>query len=179
MMIIYHSRMGAVRLPLPSQFPKWASRWLRLAMGDPFSVATGIAGLLSLGLQVSGGLIKYYRTYSTKDEDLHNLLGNAERLQSLLCLAKAQQLGTPTPASDGLHKSLEACSAAGDICAGDVKSIVQKYARQQHRRGFKERGQGLMRKLRYPFDKEKFEELRTALREFNAELLANLQLLSL
>lgn len=148
-------------------------------MGDPFSVATGIAGLLSLGFQVSDGLIKYYRAYSTKDEDLRHLLGNAERLQSLLCLAKAQQLGTQTPASDGLHKALEACSAACDSCTGDVKFIVQKYARQQHRRGLKERGQGLMRKLRYPFDREKFEELRASLREFNAELLANLQLLSL
>src|SRR6266516_5018023 len=50
-------------------------------MGDPLSVAAGIAGLVSLGLQTTEYLVKYYTAYRARDE---NLATTADRLGDLL-----------------------------------------------------------------------------------------------
>ena len=41
-------------------------------MSDPFSVASGAAGIVSLGLTLTNGLIEYYNKYSEFDTDASN-----------------------------------------------------------------------------------------------------------
>ena len=43
-------------------------------MGDPISVATGTAGLVSLGLQVSSGLITYCKAWKSYDRNIDTTL---------------------------------------------------------------------------------------------------------
>ena len=50
-------------------------------MGDPLSMAAGVAGLVSLGLQTTEYLVKYYTVYRNRDD---NLARTADRLDDLL-----------------------------------------------------------------------------------------------
>ncbi|KAK2752447.1 hypothetical protein FQN54_008109 [Arachnomyces sp. PD_36] len=60
-------------------------------MADPFSVAAGIAGLLSLGIQITESLVKFYTSYKDQDaavaqmtQNLENLLGIFRSLDAAL-----------------------------------------------------------------------------------------------
>ena len=52
-------------------------------MADPLAIASGIAGLLSLGIQVTQSLVNFYTAYKDRDTDLANLTQNLDSLQSI------------------------------------------------------------------------------------------------
>ncbi|OKP00892.1 hypothetical protein PENSUB_7473 [Penicillium subrubescens] len=51
-------------------------------MADPLSIASGIAGLLSFGIQVTQSLVNFYNTYRDRDSDLAKVTQNLDNLQS-------------------------------------------------------------------------------------------------
>ena len=52
-------------------------------MTDPLSVAAGIAGLISLGVQVTHSLVKFYTSYKGLDGDVARTTGNLESLHDM------------------------------------------------------------------------------------------------
>ena len=50
-------------------------------MTEPLSVAASVAGLISLGIQVTQSLVNFYNAYKYRDSDLVHMI---ERLDSLL-----------------------------------------------------------------------------------------------
>ncbi|KAG2413226.1 hypothetical protein HFD88_002415 [Aspergillus terreus] len=58
-------------------------------MPDPLSIASGTAGLLSLGIQVTQGLVKFYATYKDRDTDLEKITRNLDSLLSIFRLLDA------------------------------------------------------------------------------------------
>ena len=50
-------------------------------MTDPLSVAASVAGLISLGIQVTQSLADFYNAYENRDSELVHTI---ERLDSLL-----------------------------------------------------------------------------------------------
>ncbi|XXG99883.1 Ornithine decarboxylase [Hypoxylon texense] len=135
---------------------------------DPFSVATGAAGLVSLGLTVSGGLIQYCRDYQSRDADLAQLSQRAQELESFLTLIEKRTTGPQGPDGD-IHTALQGCRDVSDACLQDFKRLNDKYANSNFGRGRK-----LVHNLKYPFNKGKFEDIRSRLREFNVALLGHL-----
>ena len=60
-------------------------------MGDPLSVAASVVGLISLGIQVTKSLVKYYSLYRLQDsaidsttKKLNNLIGIFESFELTL-----------------------------------------------------------------------------------------------
>jgi hypothetical protein len=66
--------------------------------GDPFSIASGAAGVVSLGLSVCQGLLAYYDPYKAYNEEIKNLTIRTEGLKSVL--QGLQQLLTTHEALD-------------------------------------------------------------------------------
>jgi uncharacterized protein YxeA len=61
-------------------------------MTDPLSLAAGVAGLLSLGVQVTQSLFNFYSAYKDQASDLVQITQNLENLLSILTsLDKALQ----------------------------------------------------------------------------------------
>ncbi|KAI1652828.1 hypothetical protein F4813DRAFT_394276 [Daldinia decipiens] len=145
---------------------------------DPFSIATGVAGLVSLGLTVSGGLIQYCKDYKSQDTDLVKLTQHAQELESLLSLIENRTTGSQSPNGD-ITTSLQKCRDACDACLRDFKQMNAKYTGSKPGQTFKGRGRKLLHDLKYPFDKGKFDDCRFQLQEFNARLLGYLQLVNL
>lgn len=52
-------------------------------MADPLSIASGIAGLLSFGVQVTQTLVDFYSAYKDQDTNLSRITQNLESLQSI------------------------------------------------------------------------------------------------
>ena len=51
-------------------------------MTDPLSVSAGVAGLVSLGIQVTSSLVNFYTSYKNQDVNVARTLGNLEGLRN-------------------------------------------------------------------------------------------------
>ncbi|KAI1373936.1 hypothetical protein F4677DRAFT_461777 [Hypoxylon crocopeplum] len=140
--------------------------------------AASIAGLISLGLTVSGGLVRYCRDYRSRDADLVQLTQHARELESLLGFINDRHTGLQSISVD-LDDSLQKCWGACDACLNDLKRLNARYASSKLSQNFKSRSRKLFHSLKYPFDKSKFDEIRSKLQEFNTKLLTYLQLVNL
>ena len=49
-------------------------------MTDPLAIASGIAGLLSLSIQVTQSLVSFYNAYNDQDNDLAKVAQNLHKL---------------------------------------------------------------------------------------------------
>ncbi|KAI0006843.1 hypothetical protein F4779DRAFT_594791 [Xylariaceae sp. FL0662B] len=145
---------------------------------DPLSVTASTAGLISLGITVSGGLVRYCKAYQGQDANLTQLSRHAQDLESFLRLIEDRTAGLQSPGRD-LDNSLRGCRDACDACLGDFKRLNAKYSSPRLGQNFKERSRRLARDLRYPFDKAKFDDFRSQLQEFYTRLSGHLQLVHL
>lgn len=145
---------------------------------DPLSVTASAAGLISLGLTISGGLIRYCKVYKGQDADLTQLARHAKELETFLGLIENQIANLQGPNQD-ITDSLQKCRDACDTCLGDFKSLSAKYTYQTPSQTLKERGRRLVHNVRYPFDKGKLDDFRSQLQEFYTRLLGHLQLIHL
>lgn len=145
---------------------------------DPLSVTASAAGLISLGLTISGGLIRYCKAYQGQDADLTQLAIHAKELENFLCLIENQMANLQGPNQD-ITNSLQRCRDACDDCLSDFKGLNAKYTYQRPSQTLKERGRRLVHDLRYPFDKGKFDNFRSQLQEFYTRLLGHMQLVHL
>lgn len=147
---------------------------------DSLSVTASLAGLVSLGLTISGGLIQYCKAYRSQDTDLAQLAQHAQELESFLNLVTDRTSGSQKASSD-IDGLLQKCRDTCDTCLLDFKRLNAKYYSYLSKPGedLKERPRTLVRHLKYPFDKGKFDDLRSQIQEFNIELLGLLQLINL
>lgn len=56
-------------------------------MTDPLSVAAGIVGLISLGIQVTESLVKFYTSYKGQDTDVIRTTEKLERMHNVDIMA--------------------------------------------------------------------------------------------
>ncbi|OTA90254.1 hypothetical protein M434DRAFT_33774 [Hypoxylon sp. CO27-5] len=144
---------------------------------DPFSIASGVAGLISLGLTVSDGLIQYCKDYRSQDQDLSQLAQHAQELKSVLTLVENRTTQLQSPDGD-ITTSFEGCRDACKACLRDFERLDDKYADLKSGQTSKGHSRKLLRNLKYPFDKRKFEDVRSQFQEFNTRVLGHLQLVN-
>ncbi|KAI0841425.1 hypothetical protein F5Y06DRAFT_308245 [Hypoxylon sp. FL0890] len=147
-------------------------------MMDPLSISASAAGLISLGLQVSSGIIGYCKVYRSREADLVQLVQHARELDSFLGLIRDRTMASQTPNTD-IDSLLQGCRTVCDACLGDIKQLNAKYTSLKPVHGFNGRRKGFIQSLKYSFDKGKLDDLRSQLQGFNAKLQGYLQLINL
>ncbi|KAK4247355.1 hypothetical protein C7999DRAFT_32230 [Corynascus novoguineensis] len=148
-------------------------------MADGLSVAASVAGLVSLGLQVSGGIMQYFDALDCRDKDLSSARQQTRALQGTLQVIEESvtQLRSDHAAATA---SVQACV---DACRADLKalqSLVDELYRVDQAAttpGSKIKNHG--RKLLYPFNRSKLQQLETKLGNTNTTLQSALQGLDL
>lgn len=138
---------------------------------DPLSIATGSAGLVSLGITICDGLLTYCRSYKSRDDDLNALGDNSGRLQDYLrVIEKRLQSGHAPDAS--FHTTVLECLSACKGCVQDVQVLSNKYSQVTiiPTSSFRIRSKAALRKLQYPFEADRFETLRKQLNDFHSAL---------
>ncbi|KAJ0167662.1 hypothetical protein CTA2_1277 [Colletotrichum tanaceti] len=144
---------------------------------DPFSVSSGVAGLMSLGITVCKGLNIYCHDYRSRDVDILLLGRHAERLEAFLQLIKSRADGA-VAVDHSLSNSFRECFAACDVCLQDFRTLGAKYSRLSAAQGLRERGKTVVRQLQYPFQKDKFDSLRSQMEDFRSAFLSLLLLMN-
>ncbi|KAK7972639.1 hypothetical protein PG988_006773 [Apiospora saccharicola] len=148
---------------------------LRDLMADPLSVAGLAAGLVSLGLQLTGGITNYLDAVKCRGKELASARGHNESLRQTIAVLEATVAKTqiPQPASFQIvdhalkptKTQLKALEDLVDDLAGcDTGTWKSKLSNKS-------------RKLWYAFDRSKIQQLATQLSQANMTLSIALQVL--
>jgi chromosome segregation ATPase len=148
-------------------------------MADPLSVAGLTAGLVSLGLQVSGGITQYIDALDCREKDIASAKQQNDSLHKTLQTIEASLVQLRRDH----HAATTAVQACLDSCQTELKDLQKLVAELavpnqpviDRRSKIRNRG----KKLLYPFDRPKLQQLETRLRNANATLQLALQALGL
>jgi hypothetical protein len=147
-------------------------------MADPLSIAGTAVGILSLGIQVCGGLFQYYAQFRGLHADIDDILGRVENLEGILRglepLIRRYESGDGKAPSQ-LQLALTACEKA----LQRLKGISEKCYNTKGAKGLQERITLVRRRILWPFKKETLRELQDTLNGFQDNLSLALQSLGL
>jgi hypothetical protein len=149
------------------------------AMTDPLSVAAGIAGLISLGIQVTGSLVQFYTSYKGQDSDVTR---TTEKLESLLhtfqFLDAGLQSRTFRPDEQDLIKNIESSIHKCDDLIQELKEECEKFDKASIN-GIKGTIKVAGRRAAYPFRQSTLQKLDEDISEIRDNLLLALDVLQL
>jgi hypothetical protein len=149
-------------------------------MADPLSVAGLAAGLVSLGLQVCGGITKYMDALDCREQDIASVRQQNLSLQKTLHVVETS-LAQLQPDHQTAAAAVSSCI---DGCRNELEALVTLMAdlagsSQPTAVGRRDKLRNQGKKLLYPFSRPKLEQLETTLRNANATLQLALQALGL
>jgi hypothetical protein len=148
-------------------------------MADPLSIASGIAGLLSLGIQVTQSLIDFYSAYKNQGTDLAKITQNIENIQSIFRSLDVvvQDCRYQADAQELLQEVDKATRRCDEI----IRELQVDYERfnRDSATGFKGRVQVAGRRAAYPFRKSTLQKLEEDIGEIRENLLFALNVLQL
>lgn len=148
-------------------------------MADPLSIASGIAGLLSLGIQVTQSLIGFYSAYKDQDTDLAKITDNLENLQSIFrSLDVALHDRRSRSDAQELFQEIEKATRKCDEIIQELRIECQKFYKDLVP-GFKGRIQVAGRRAAYPFRKSTLQKLEEDASEIRENLSIALDVLQL
>ena len=148
-------------------------------MTEPLSVAAGIAGLLSLGIQVTDSLVKFYKKYKDQDADVARITGNLESLlNTFQSLDTTLQSRTFPPGEQNLIKNVESSIQKCDELIQELKDECKKLDKATAI-GIKSRIKVAGRRAAYPFRHSTLEKLDEDVSEIRDNLSLALDVLQL
>lgn len=148
-------------------------------MADPLSIASGIAGLLSLGIQVTQTLVNFYSSYKDQDTDLANITKNFESLQvTFRSLDVALRDRRPRAEAQELFKEVEDATQRCEEIIKELHIECQKINKDSAT-SFRGRVQVAGRRAAYPFRKSTLQKLEEDIGEIRENLMLALDALQL
>lgn len=148
-------------------------------MAEPLSVVASVAGLVSLGIQVTQSLVNFYNAYENRDSDLVRMI---ERLDSLLdtfqCLEKIFS-GRKFQADErSLVENIETSIKSCEELIQELQDESQKFSKTSSQ-GVKAAVKVAGRRLTYPFRRSTLQKLNEDIGEIRANLSSALDVLQL
>ncbi|KAK4247357.1 hypothetical protein C7999DRAFT_41321 [Corynascus novoguineensis] len=148
-------------------------------MADPLSISGLAAGLVSLGLQVSGGITQYFDALECRDQDLSSARQLNDALQKTLRVIETHV----AQLKSGHHAATAAVQTCLDSCKTDLQALQRLVAElagpDQVVAGRVSKIKSRSQKLLYPFSRPKLQQLEAKLRNANATLQLAMQTLEL
>ena len=148
-------------------------------MPDPLSVAASVAGLISLGIQVTQSLVDFYNAYKNR---VSNLADTTEKLESLLdifqCLEKTLSDRSFQADEQKLISSIEASVKKCDELIQELQYECQKFNKIPSQ-GLEAALKVAGRRMLYPFRQSTLQKLDEDISEIRAHLSFTLDVLQL
>ncbi|KAM3451214.1 hypothetical protein MY3296_005470 [Beauveria thailandica] len=148
-------------------------------MADPLSVAGLAFAVVSLGLQVTAGITDYFDALSSRDQDIASARQQNDTLRKTLRVIESSSSRLQNdhrPATAALRECLDSCKKELQALEMTVAELVSCDQATTCRKD-KIRNQG--KKLLYPFNRPKLEQIATRLHNINSNLQLALQTLGL
>ncbi len=148
-------------------------------MTDPLSVAAGLAGLITLGIQVTKSLIEFYTSYRGQDTDVARTTGSLESLLSTFrCLHDALRSRIFRPDEQGLIKNIESSLYKCDELIQELKKECEKFDKASIS-GIKGTIKVAGRRAAYPLRQSTLQKLHEDISEIRENLSLALEVLQL
>ncbi|KAJ5140290.1 NACHT nucleoside triphosphatase [Penicillium atrosanguineum] len=146
-------------------------------MVDPLAIASGVAGLLSLGIQVTQSLVNFYTAYKDQDTDLAKLTRNLDSLQSIFrALDVAVEERQWQAATQDLLREVEKAVHKCEEVIAELQSECEKF-HIDSAAGLKDRVKVAGRRAAYPFRKSTLQKLEEDVSDIRENLLFALDVL--
>ena len=148
-------------------------------MADPLSVATGIAGLISLGIQVTQSLVQFYTSYKGLDGDVARITGNLESLHDIFgFLQSALKTRTFRRDEQDLIKNIESSISK---CTDLIQELQEEWEKFDKCLvgGIKGAIKAAGRRTAYPFRQSTLQKLDEDIRDIRDDLRLALDVLQL
>lgn len=144
-------------------------------MADPLSVAAGIAGLLSLGIQVSEALCQFYASYKGQNTEIARTV---DKLGNLSIIFQSIKNALQSRPNDDLTKTIY---HSIDSCADIIIELKGEYKRFKAPLpdGIKGTIKASSRRVAYPFRQSTFQKLDEDIQEIRDNLSVALDALHL
>lgn len=133
------------------------------------SLVSSVAGLISLGLQVTGGIIQYYSAYKNRTEEIKQATEFVSQLRSsLLTLDTSLASLKPGPARDQAITAINSCGEGLKVLSQNVEKL--RASSSQGEKTWTATLRDKSGRLSYPFRQRTLIDLRRTV----AELLLSL-----
>ncbi|RBA12698.1 hypothetical protein FPRO05_04148 [Fusarium proliferatum] len=149
-------------------------------MADPLSVAGLALAVVSLGLQVTGGITDYFDSLKSRDQDIASIIQQNDTLKKTLQVIESsisRFQNDHRTATEALRQFLDSSNDELKVLEGMVATLTTDDQGSSTGRRTKARNKG--KKLLYPFHRPKLEQMATKLHHINATLQLGLQSLGL
>ncbi|KAJ6027441.1 NACHT nucleoside triphosphatase [Penicillium canescens] len=148
-------------------------------MADPIAIASGIVGLLSLGIQVTQSLVDFYTAYKDQDTDVAKIAQNLDNLQGTFrSLDVAVRDRRSQADTQELFEEVEKATLRCDKIIKELHIECQKFQKDLAA-GFKARIHVAGRRAAYPFRKSTLQKLEKDVGEIRENLSFALDVLQL
>ncbi|KAH7153870.1 hypothetical protein DER46DRAFT_687415 [Fusarium sp. MPI-SDFR-AT-0072] len=138
-------------------------------MADPLSVASSVAGLVSLGLTLCGGLHNYFSAVRDRHQDIETEAQSLALLQSNLFIIQSSTLKLGhrhALSANGVNQGLANCESQ----LVTLHQMMLDLTRDEGLSTMKGKLRKQMTIARYPFDQKKLSQLQAQLSKANATL---------
>jgi ankyrin repeat domain-containing protein 50 len=148
-------------------------------MADPLSVAGSVAGLISLGVQVTQSLVEFYKACKGQKSNDTSTTNKLEHLLTLLENLRGQLLARTFRADErSFLQAIESSIHACDSCIGELNTENDKFKTTPHSADtFRAIARTAAYRLAYPFRQSTLQKLDEHIEEIVAHLSVALQLL--
>ncbi|KAI8292980.1 Ankyrin repeat and KH domain-containing protein 1 [Colletotrichum sp. SAR 10_98] len=148
-------------------------------MSDPFSIASGVAGIVSLGLEVVKGFYEYYSTLKDQSSDIARIYDSLSRLRDLLGNLR-RQLDARRFRSDEINflACIEGRILQCKGCIEELKKVADKFNHAQND-GLKAAVKAKLRQAAYPFQQSTLQKLEKNVDSIFQQVFFSLQLLQI
>ena len=148
-------------------------------MTDPLSIAGSVAGVVSLGIQVTQSLIEFYKSYRYQDSELAGIIRKLESLaETLQHLENALSGRTFQVDERSLVKSIEKSITDCDELIQELQDECQKFSKTSSS-GITAAARVVGRRATYPFRQSTLQKLDEDIGEIRANLCIALDVLQL
>ncbi|KAJ5650642.1 uncharacterized protein N7484_004365 [Penicillium longicatenatum] len=146
-------------------------------MADPLSIASGVAGLLSLGIQVTQSLVDFYSAFKHQTSDIAKI---TQSLESLLAIFRSLggALQDRQPGTDALLQEIMKSTQGCHAIIKELQAECQKFQKTSAA-GYTSRIKFFGRQATYPFRKSTLQKLEEDIEEIQDRLSLALNVLQL
>ena len=148
-------------------------------MTDPLPTTASVAGVVTLGIQVTQSLIDFYKSYRHQDSELAGIIGRLESLaETLHYLEKALSSRTFQADERSLVESIEKLIIHCDELIQELQDECQKFSKTSSS-GITAAARVVGRRATYPFRQSTLQKLDEDIGEIRANLSIALDILQL
>lgn len=147
-------------------------------MADPFSIAGSSVGIVSLGLTVCQGLVKYWSQWKSRESDVDAAIDQVQKLERTLELLQTRLSHLPSSCQNivtGVENNIASCGEG-------IRKLFEYLSKCDHVKtqvNWKDKMRAQKQKALYPFRREDLQDLKQTLRDVQQNLAMALETLHL